>query len=93
MTWVPPARDQPTGSPSNACGSATVPVVVLSSFGAGLASSSFTSGLESAAATVVLLSAYPFAVYFSAPYTEALFLLLVVGTFYAFERVNWVAHA
>ena len=44
------------------------------------------AGPDAAAATVVLLSAYPFAVYFSAPYTEALFLLLVGGTFYAFER-------
>ena len=44
------------------------------------------AGPDAAAATVVLLSAYPFAVYFSAPYTEALFLLLVAGTFYAFER-------
>jgi hypothetical protein len=34
----------------------------------------------------VLLSTYPFAVYFSAPYTEALFLLLVTGACYAFEQ-------
>jgi hypothetical protein len=44
------------------------------------------AGAEAAAATVVLLSAYPFAVYFSAPYTESLFLLLVTGACYAFER-------
>ena len=40
---------------------------------------------EAAGGTVVLLSAYPFAVFFSAPYTESLFLLLVAGAFYAFE--------
>ena len=44
------------------------------------------AGAEAAAATVVLLSTYPFAVYFSAPYTEALFLLLASGACYAFER-------
>ncbi len=44
------------------------------------------AGADAAAATVVLLSTYPFAVYFSAPYTESLFLLLVTGTCFAFER-------
>lgn len=44
------------------------------------------AGADAAAATVVLLSAYPFAVYFSAPYTEALYLLFVTGACYAFER-------
>ena len=44
------------------------------------------AGADAAAATAVLLSAYPFAVYFSAPYTESLFLLLVAGACYAFER-------
>lgn len=43
-------------------------------------------GPEAAAATVVLLSAYPFAVFFSAPYTEAVFLLFIVGACHAFER-------
>ena len=43
-------------------------------------------GADAAAATVVLLSSYPFAVYFSAPYTESLFLLLASGACYAFER-------
>ena len=42
-------------------------------------------GPEAARSTVVLLSAYPFAVFFSAPYTESVFLLLVVGACYAFE--------
>lgn len=43
-------------------------------------------GADAAVGTVVLMSTYPFAVYFSAPYTEALFLLLVAGACYAFER-------
>jgi hypothetical protein len=43
-------------------------------------------GGDAAAATVVLLSTYPFAVYFSATYTESLFLLLLSGACYAFER-------
>lgn len=44
------------------------------------------AGADAAAATVVLLCTYPFAVFFSAPYTEALFLLLASGACYAFER-------
>jgi hypothetical protein len=44
------------------------------------------AGGDAAVGTVVLLSTYPFAVYFSAPYTEALFLLLVSGACCAFER-------
>lgn len=47
------------------------------------------AGADAAAATVVLLSTYPFAVYFSAPYTEGLFLLLATGACYAFER-RWL---
>src|SRR4051812_39738833 len=48
VTWVPPARDQPTGSASEAC-DLTLPVVVVSRWcGAGWAS--FTRGLESAEA-------------------------------------------
>lgn len=43
-------------------------------------------GADAAAAAVVLLSTYPFAVYFSAPYTESVFLLLTAGACYAFER-------
>jgi hypothetical protein len=35
---------------------------------------------------LVLLASYPFAVYFSAAYTESLFLLTVVGACYHFER-------
>jgi hypothetical protein len=43
-------------------------------------------GADAAVGTVVLLSTYPFAVFFSAAYTESLFLLLMVGACYAFER-------
>ena len=44
------------------------------------------AGAEAAAATVVLLSTYPFAVFYSAPYTESVFLLLTAGACYAFEK-------
>ena len=44
------------------------------------------AGAEAASGAVVLLSTYPFAVYFSAPYTESLYLLLASGACYAFER-------
>ena len=43
------------------------------------------AGAEAASATVVLLATYPFAVFYSAPYTESLFLLLTAGACYAFE--------
>jgi Gpi18-like mannosyltransferase len=39
-----------------------------------------------AAAAVTLLASYPFAVFFSAPYTEGLFLLTLVGAVYHFRR-------
>lgn len=39
-----------------------------------------------AAAAVTLLAAYPFAVFFSAPYSEGLFLLTLVGAVYHFRR-------
>jgi hypothetical protein len=42
-----------------------------------------------APAAVALLSAYPFAVFFSAPYTEGVFLLTAVGAFYHFRRRDW----
>jgi len=38
-----------------------------------------------------LMAAYPFAVFFSAAYTESLMLLAVVGAFYHFKRERWVA--
>ncbi|MGE0866157.1 MAG: mannosyltransferase family protein [Vicinamibacterales bacterium] len=39
-----------------------------------------------AATAVMLLAAYPFAVFFSAAYTESLFLLTLVGAVYHFRR-------
>jgi hypothetical protein len=47
------------------------------------------AGPAAARATVTLLAAYPFAVFFSAAYTEALFLLGVAGAFVHFERREW----
>jgi len=45
-----------------------------------------------AAAAVWLLAAYPFALFYSVPYTEALFLLTVVGAVYHFRRGElWAA--
>ena len=43
-------------------------------------------GDESARAAVGLLACYPFALFFSTAYTEALFLLCIVGACYHFER-------
>jgi hypothetical protein len=40
-----------------------------------------------------LLAAYPFAIFFSAPYTESLFLLAAVATFYYFRRQAWLRAA
>jgi hypothetical protein len=48
-------------------------------------------GPDAAASAVFLLAAYPFAVFFSAPYTEALFLLAAVGAFFHYRREQWVA--
>jgi hypothetical protein len=42
-----------------------------------------------ARATLVLLAASPLAFYFIAPYTESLFLALVVGAFYAARTGHW----
>ena len=39
--------------------------------------------------TVALLAAYPFSVFFSAPYTESLFLLGAVAAVYHFRRDEW----
>ena len=41
---------------------------------------------ETASASVLLLASYPFAVFFSAPYSESLFLLCAIGAFYHFRR-------
>ena len=46
-----------------------------------------------ASAAVLLLAAYPFALFYSAPYTEALFLLAAVGTWYHFRHRQWTRAA
>lgn len=48
------------------------------------------AGRQVAFWTVVLLAASPFAMFFDVPFTESLFLLLVVLTFLACERRRWV---
>jgi hypothetical protein len=48
-------------------------------------------GSDRAPAATLLVAAYPFAVYFSAPYTESLFLLGSAGACYHFLRRDWVA--
>ncbi|MFL6280738.1 MAG: hypothetical protein ACJ731_11540, partial [Vicinamibacterales bacterium] len=48
-------------------------------------------GPERASAAALLLAAYPFAVYFNAPYTESLFLLGSTGACYHFLRREWLA--
>jgi hypothetical protein len=51
-------------------------------------------GAEAATAAVALLAAYPFALFFSAAYTESLFLLTIVATCFHFERDQlWKASA
>lgn len=45
-----------------------------------------TIGEDRAPAAVALLAAYPFAVFFSAPYTESVFLLGCLGAVYHFRR-------
>jgi hypothetical protein len=41
---------------------------------------------EQAVTAVLLLSAYPFAIFYSAPYTESLFLLTIVAAVFHFRR-------
>ena len=48
-----------------------------------------TIGEPLAPAAVALMAAYPFAVFFSAPYTESLFVLGAIATFYHFGRQQW----
>jgi hypothetical protein len=48
-------------------------------------------GPERAPNAALLLAAYPFAIFFNAPYTEALFLLAAVGASYHFIRGEWRA--
>src|SRR5215213_4367835 len=46
-------------------------------------------GRRLAGPTLLLLALFPAAVYFGAPYSESLFLLLAVGVFYAGRTGNW----
>ena len=50
-------------------------------------------GEEHAWRVILLLSTFPYALYYSAVYTESLFLFLTVGAFYAMRRgrLGWVA--
>jgi hypothetical protein len=48
-------------------------------------------GAEAAANAALLLSAYPFALFFSAAYSESVFLLAALGAFYHFRRGEWLA--
>ncbi len=50
-------------------------------------------GAEAAATATLLLAAYPFALFFSAPYSESLFLLAALGAFYHFRREEWLPAA
>ncbi len=52
-----------------------------------------TIGEAHAATAVALLAAYPFAVYYSAPYTESLFFLGSVAAIYHFRRTELIAAA
>lgn len=47
------------------------------------------AGPTVAAATITLLAAYPFAVFFSAPYTESVYLLGVAAALFHAERAEW----
>jgi hypothetical protein len=48
---------------------------------------------ERATAAVLLLAAYPFAMFYSAAYTEALFLLAAVGAWHHFRHEQWARAA
>lgn len=50
-------------------------------------------GTETATAAVVLLCSFPFAVYFSAVYTESVFLLIIVAAFFHARRREFGAAA
>jgi hypothetical protein len=49
----------------------------------------FELGRPLARPTVLLLAVFPAALYFGAPYSESLFLLLAVGAFYAARTDRW----
>ena len=48
---------------------------------------------DAAAGAVAFCCAYPFSLFYSAFYTESVFLLTLVGTFYHFRRREWFAAA
>ena len=48
-------------------------------------------GRERAAGASMLLAAYPFALFYNAPYTESLFLLGAVAACHHFRRCEWLA--
>jgi hypothetical protein len=48
---------------------------------------------ERATSAVLLLSAYPFAIFYSAAYTESLFLLCAAGAWYHFRHSQWLPAA
>jgi hypothetical protein len=48
-------------------------------------------GAEYAESAVLLLSAYPFALFYNVPYTESLFLLGAAGACYHFLRGHWIS--
>jgi hypothetical protein len=50
-------------------------------------------GDERASTAVLLLAAYPFSVFYSAPYTESLFLLGAIAACFHFRRQEWAAAA
>jgi len=52
-----------------------------------------TIGEDRAVGALALLAAYPFALFFSAPYTESVFLLAAVAAFYHFRREEWLRAA
>ena len=50
-------------------------------------------GEPRAPAAAMLMTAYPFAVFFSAPYTESVFVLAAIGAFYHVRRDEWTRGA
>jgi hypothetical protein len=48
-------------------------------------------GPERAVSAALLLAAYPFSLFYNAPYTEGLFLVGAVGACFHFRRGEWVA--
>ncbi|MPZ17038.1 MAG: hypothetical protein GEV06_03855 [Luteitalea sp.] len=50
-------------------------------------------GNEATARALVLLATFPFALFFSAVYTESLFLLGSLGAFYHYRRREWIQAA